>query len=392
MSDMSSSRKSDADRTPDIFITDINIQRVRHLRDITIPLSKDERTHLILTGKNGSGKTSVLQDLKSCLMAQSVKPVAILLESTGDEEAGGVHIELNSLGQYRDYYSSGDFILAFYAARRQAAMKIPKGLEKITLKDRYDIEDEPGKEFIQHIVNLKVEKSFARDENDVETVENIEEWFNRFKQSLQEIFEDPSLRLEFDRKNYNFTIIQKGREPFDLNTMADGFSAVLNIVADLIMRMDKQKGKSYDVQGVVLIDELEAHLHIDLQKKVFPFLINFFPKIQFIVTTHSPFVLNSVENAVIYDLEHRLLVSDLSGYSYEGIIESYFDNDKYSQFVKDKIETYNKLAKQEKRSETEEEQMIDLRRYLKTIPDSLSPELKTRFQQIELERLRTKNG
>lgn len=39
-----------------------------------------------------------------------------------------------------------------------------------------------------------------------------------------------------------------------------------------------------------LVDEIETHLHVDLQKKVLPFLISFFPKIQFIVTTHSPFV------------------------------------------------------------------------------------------------------
>lgn len=47
-----------------IFITSFTIEKVRHLRDISIPLSEKQLRHLILTGKNGSGKTSVVEALK----------------------------------------------------------------------------------------------------------------------------------------------------------------------------------------------------------------------------------------------------------------------------------------------------------------------------------------
>lgn len=43
------------------FLTAIEIKKVRHLENISIPLDKEKRKHLILTGKNGSGKTSVLK-------------------------------------------------------------------------------------------------------------------------------------------------------------------------------------------------------------------------------------------------------------------------------------------------------------------------------------------
>lgn len=62
----------------------------------------------------------------------------------------------------------------------------------------------------------------------------------------------------------------------------------------------------YNAQGIVLIDELETHLHIELQKKILPFLTKFFPNIQFIVTTHSPYILNSISNAKAYDLEKHV--------------------------------------------------------------------------------------
>ena len=50
-----------------IFISDIKIEHVRHLKNIDISLSKDEAKHLIFTGKNGSGKTSVLEAVSSYL-------------------------------------------------------------------------------------------------------------------------------------------------------------------------------------------------------------------------------------------------------------------------------------------------------------------------------------
>ena len=87
-----------------------------------------------------------------------------------------------------------------------------------------------------------------------------------------------------------------------------GYAAVFDIIGDLIMRMESKH--RYDLEGLVLIDEIETHLHVDLQKKIVPILTQLFPNIQFVLTTHSPFVLNSTANAVVYDLEKKLLVKD----------------------------------------------------------------------------------
>jgi predicted ATP-dependent endonuclease of OLD family len=381
--------KTSEEKKDDVFITDLTIHKVRHLKNIHIPLSKDERKHLILTGKNGSGKTSVLESLKNSIWEKLEPKIHQFGKGMVDNvtEAKKLSVEFNSVEKFREYYTSGHFQITFYAARRLTDMIVPKGLNKVNLREQYNRDEKPGKQFIQYIVNLKAEKSFARDDNDHKTVKDIESWFEFFEKSLKEIFEDPTLKIEFDRKNYNYKILQEGKESFDFNTMADGYSAIIDMVTDLILRMEKHKTKGYDIQGVVLIDELETHLHIALQKKIFPFLTRFFPRIQFIVTTHSPFILNSIDNAVIYDLENNLLISDLSGYSYDGIVEGYFDNDKYSELIKNKIERYEQLLNQEKRTEAEEEQMRDLRMYLKNIPDPLALELKTKFQQIELNRI-----
>ena len=49
------------------FITKIKIEKVRHLENIEIELSEDSRRHLLITGKNGSGKTSLLEALREKL-------------------------------------------------------------------------------------------------------------------------------------------------------------------------------------------------------------------------------------------------------------------------------------------------------------------------------------
>jgi len=52
------------EKEPELFIEKITINEVRHLKDVEITISSEERKHLILTGKNGSGKTSVLEEIR----------------------------------------------------------------------------------------------------------------------------------------------------------------------------------------------------------------------------------------------------------------------------------------------------------------------------------------
>ncbi|MDP9804714.1 putative ATP-binding protein involved in virulence [Acinetobacter calcoaceticus] len=81
-----------------------------------------------------------------------------------------------------------------------------------------------------------------------------------------------------------------------------------------------------ELNGVVLIDEIDAHLHISLQKKILPFLTKSFPEVQFIVSTHSPFVITSTNNdTVVYDISSgEFFEEDLSLYSHESIIKELF--------------------------------------------------------------------
>lgn len=404
------------------YIREIKIDKLRHLENIDIKLSDNEPKHLLLTGKNGSGKTTTLNAIKDwlrCIQTNSIEAIRIwkrnietlskqldnendvekrlYLEHKIDENYLNINnyangsLDLKFSGDENnlvDLYKNGKFVLAYYGANRKTEVQVPVGVEKVNLKDVYSLEESPSNIFIKYLVDLKTQQSFARNENDINVVENIDSWFNRLENAFKTILDDESIRLKFNYRNYNFSIIQEGREPYSLNELSDGYSSIINIISDLILRMDKnraseEKNYSFDIEGIVLIDELETHLHIELQKKILPFLIEFFPNIQFIVTTHSPFVLNSIEDAVVYDLEKNIRLENLSNFSYEGIVEGYFDVDNYSKELKEKISEYRKLVLKDFLSEDERARRAELRIEIKNASNDLAMELKAEFNEIE---------
>ena len=91
--------------------------------------------------------------------------------------------------------------------------------------------------------------------------------------------------------------------PLTLEQLSDGYRTMLALVMDLARRMAVANAHVHwkagetvlHSPGIVLIDEVELHLHPSWQQKVLPTLMEIFPNVQFIVTTHSPQVLTSIE-------------------------------------------------------------------------------------------------
>jgi predicted ATPase len=99
-----------------------------------------------------------------------------------------------------------------------------------------------------------------------------------------------------------------------LHQLSDGYRSLLALVMELIrqlLRVYKENlvfgpilagGKSIDLPGIVLIDEIDAHLHPSWQTEIGIHLMRLFPKIQFIVTTHSPLICRAAERGSIWKL------------------------------------------------------------------------------------------
>ena len=94
--------------------------------------------------------------------------------------------------------------------------------------------------------------------------------------------------------------------------MSDGYRSVLSMTIDIIRFLIETYGVekvfpnktqvTIDLPGVVLIDEVDAHLHPTWQTRIGQWFTKYFPNIQFIVTTHSPLVCRACENGSIWRL------------------------------------------------------------------------------------------
>ena len=371
-----------------LYLTSLTIERVRHLHDIEIPLSQDSRKALILTGENGSGKTSVLIALEDFL-GEHVGGCCGNFEDNLDEHGKRilrVTAACTSIEEMRRGYADGAFILASFTDTRKFQATIPDRISKVIFQPRYAMTDNPSYEFVSYLVNLKATQAFAIAKNDTEKAEEIELWFQRFEKILRQLYEDKSLTLDFNVDTFEFTIHTSNREPFDFNTMAMGYSAVFKIIGDLMMRMEAKAKGRYDLEGIVLIDEIETHLHVELQKKIAPILMGLFPNIQFVLTTHSPFVLNSAKNSVVYDLEKRILAADgLTNLPYDGIVEGYFGADLLSQELDEKFRQYVSLTQKRDLSDADYVKIEELEMYLDEVPDYLAVKWKAEYNRRKLD-------
>lgn len=99
-----------------------------------------------------------------------------------------------------------------------------------------------------------------------------------------------------------------------VDQLSDGYRSVLSLTFELIRQMVASYGHELvfrriragvmeiDLPGVVAIDEIDAHLHPAWQKRIGLWFLKYFPKLQFIVTTHSPIICQAAENGTIWRL------------------------------------------------------------------------------------------
>lgn len=148
---------------------------------------------------------------------------------------------------------------------------------------------------------LELEKSL--DENNM--IDEVKDLPNSFPvSSLEEMFYDllekhVEIKIEgagisFKEKNASLTFDQ----------LSEGYKSILIFVSDLIYRLNKSAKKGQgtrELKGIVLVDEIDLHLHPKWQRVIIKKLRAIFPNVQFLFTTHSPTIIQGAsEDAIIY--------------------------------------------------------------------------------------------
>ena len=276
------------------FIKNIHINKLFYLENFDIPIANEKYPHLIITGKNGSGKTVLLnavadyinniKDRKTLDFLSYPNQLDVwkrrLLSAKNQEEEmqiknhinnysrwieelnGKVILHFQDIGDMLQKYAERNFIFVFYQADRKVKMSEPKNPTKPQYEKKGNIKDTATSQFLNFLSDLKIQEALARNEKQYDDADVINEWFVDFEKLLQLIYQDDNLKLEFNYKDYSFKICTEGKK-FKFTQLSDGFAAALDIVADLILKMQEDIAltRSYQKEGIVLIDEIETHLH-----------------------------------------------------------------------------------------------------------------------------------
>jgi len=143
-----------------------------------------------------------------------------------------------------------------------------------------------------------------------------------YDKTVAEFIEDSHAQV---RLTPRIRVTTKTGEEFLLSQLSDGEKRLFSLFVDIARQLSLKSNTPTDYKttsAVVLIDEIDVHLHPKWQRKIVPALEDLFPACQFIATTHSPFVIQAVERHKILRPDKRGGVSlDQGANSIEDIVE-----------------------------------------------------------------------
>jgi len=115
------------------------------------------------------------------------------------------------------------------------------------------------------------------------------------------------VKIKMDKKTLREPGIFYDGVEHNIDVLPDGLKSILSWLLDLCMRLENLTWMNdipiFDRNIILFLDEIEAHLHIEWQRKILPAIQKLFPNAQIFISTHSPFVVNSVDDAWVYNLE-----------------------------------------------------------------------------------------
>jgi predicted ATP-binding protein involved in virulence len=142
----------------------------------------------------------------------------------------------------------------------------------------------------------------------IDTSNKYKEAINNLVEAINELTNN-EYSIKIETNPWKVGIFYCGKN-LEFDVLPDGLRSVLSWLGDLLMRLDaipwEDKTIPITHQNIILfLDEIEVHLHPTWQYKILPLVKKLLPNAQIFVTTHSPFIINSIDKAKVYILENK---------------------------------------------------------------------------------------
>jgi len=277
-----------------------------NVKIIDIPVDAD---FIVFTGANGEGKTALLQAITLGIckyeLLKKILPTDDKLRITIYSKLNGQNIinDFNILQNYTEtpYYNplsdilTNPNVVGYGASRLQLQGAMSQSSEEKISSPVYGLFESDS---ILLNIDVWLREQKVRGNNKI--VANVITTLKQLMPSIDKIIIGES------KDNYPISYKNQDGTITTSKNLSAGNKSILAMIGDMIIRLYQQQPEVLevsDLQGIVLIDELETHLHPKWQLKLPSLLAECFPKVQFIVTTHSPIiVLGMPENTVYYNV------------------------------------------------------------------------------------------
>ena len=295
-----------------LFINNLSYRsKNRNEYEKSIPGEPDIKERFFTEDDITNGHQETHNGIKIFLQSKEVSWFLTTFTKERSEEPNKENAELNAAAQdiHRQWEANPKFNLplaVYYPVKRSVLGIDMEIIETHSLKqiDAYD-QALNGVQisfhrFFQWFRSLEDLENEERRDNPEFKTQQLE----AVRQSIYSLIPGFS-NLRVRRSPLRMTVRKQGEELI-ANQLSDGEKCLLAMVGDLARRLAIANPSLPDPlqgNGVVLIDEIELHLHPKWQREIIPALTRTFPNCQFIVTTHSPQVISQVKPEGIYILE-----------------------------------------------------------------------------------------
>ncbi len=406
-----------------MYISRISLRNVRSFRTLDLDLTvrsgsgpPTPRLRTILIGENGTGKTTLLRAIAVGL-ADRKDASGLLAEPTGQFVAEGepdatIEIELRpNQGQRNSKILKT--VIKSENGQDVLSSKEPETLATNYLVCGYGISranEGKGEDRTYRVIDsvytlFQYEATLIQTELALRRLKDFlgSKWFPHVWNNIQEALGlDSDVKITLPKGGGLRISGKKIGQNIPLEGWADGYRKTLAWILDLYawaMRADciTQTG---DVRGIVLLDEIEQHLHPSMQVKLPSRISKLLPHVQIIATTHSPLIALGAapDELVVLKRKGRNVVAhesvaDFQGYSVEDMLSDpkLFDSDVYTPEVTEKLQRYRKLASKSPSSRSQKEQ-ANLQKLASELAAQQIPEVRENPALSELQRILKKHN
>lgn len=210
-----------------------------------------------------------------------------------------------------------------------------------------------------------------------------EESLNKFTLIAKDFFLELNKKLIKVEKNNELIQFIFSNSKLSFNQLGEGCRIFLLMISDLLMAVEGIKRET----PIVLIDELELHLHPSLHRTLVVILKKYFPELQFIITTNSPMVISQLSSNEVRIINSKDYLIDICEYHTYGtdvnrLLELVFDTDERPRMVKNLFEQFSFKVADRNFSEAK-----DILAKLKSIVGELDNEIVSCQVTLDLEQL-----